>query len=74
MARIEIELSEEGSQKLCLLKKANIGQPIAIVVENRIVAMPMVMAAVADGLVRIAGGFPEDETNRMIEVLPKEQL
>ena len=64
---VNLKLTEEGSQKLYMLTKANIGKPIAIVIENQIVAMPMVMAAVADGRVSIAGGFSEEEIDRIIE-------
>lgn len=70
---IEIQLNEEGSQKLFLLTKANIGKPIAIVVGNQIVAMPMVMAGVVDGRVSIAGGYSEDAIDRMIEILKNEK-
>jgi len=69
---IELQLTEEGSQKLYLLTRANIGKPIAIVVENQIVAMPMVMAAVVEGRVNVAGGYDEDEIDRMIEILKEE--
>jgi len=72
-SEIELRLTEEGSQKLYLLTKANIGKPIAIVIENQIVALPMVMAGVVDGRVSIAGGYSEDEIDRMIEVLKNEQ-
>jgi len=70
---IELELTEEGAKKFYLLTRANIGRPIAIVVENHIVSMPMVMAAIAEGRVSIAGGFPEDEIDRIIEILKEEQ-
>lgn len=70
---IELKLTEEGSRKLYVLTKANIGKPIAIVVENRIVAMPMVVATVVEGLISIAGGFPEDEIERIIDILREEQ-
>jgi len=70
---IEMELNEEGSRKLYLLTKANIGKPVAFVVENQIVALPMVMAGVVDGRVSIAGGYSDDEIDGMIEILKKEQ-
>ena len=42
-------------------------------VENRIVAMPKVMAAVVEGQVSLAGGFPEDEIERIIDILREGQ-
>ncbi len=72
---IEIDLifTEEGSRNLYLLTKANIGKPIALVIENQIIYMPMVMAGVVGGKVSICGGYSEKEIDRMIETLKKEQ-
>jgi preprotein translocase subunit SecD len=70
---VELRLTEEGSHKLYLLTKANIGKPIAVVIENQIVALPMVMTGVVDGRVSIAGGYSDDEIDSIIEVLKKGQ-
>jgi preprotein translocase subunit SecD len=72
-SELELQLTEEGTRKLYLLTKANIGHPIAFVVENQIVAMPMVMAAVVNGRASIAGGYPEEELDRIIEILKEGQ-
>ncbi len=70
---IEVKLNEKGSEKLFLLTKENIGKPVAFVVESKIIAMPMVMAATVDGEFFIAGGFPEDEIERIIDILKEAQ-
>ena len=72
---IEIDLifTEEGSRNLYLLTKANIGKPIALVIENQIIYMPMVTAGVVGGKVSICVGYSEKEIDRMIETLKKEQ-
>lgn len=72
-AEIILILTEEGSQKFFLLTKANIARPIAIVIENRIVLMPTVSAAIKGGRVSISGDFSEEEIDRMIESLIDEQ-
>jgi preprotein translocase subunit SecD len=72
-SEIEVELTEEGSRKFYLLTKENLGKPIAMVVENNIVAMPMVMAAIVGGRFYIAGGYSEDEIDKMIEILKEGQ-
>jgi hypothetical protein len=70
---IEVKLNEKGSEKLFLLTKENIGKPVAFVVGSKIIAMPMVKAATVDGRFFIAGGFPEDEIERIIYILKEEQ-
>lgn len=72
-AEISLVLTEEGSQKFYLLTRANIAKQIAIVIENRIVLMPTVNAAITGGRVSIAGDFSEEEIDRMIEILMDEQ-
>ncbi len=72
-AEISLVLTEEGSQKFYLLTRANIAKQIAIVIDNRIVLMPTVSAAITGGRVSIAGDFSEEEIDRMIESLMNEQ-
>ncbi len=71
-AKIELELTQEGARKFHMLTKENIGKPIAIVVDNQKVGMPMVMAAIVEGRVSIAGGYAEDEIDRLIKILKEE--
>ena len=70
---IKLMLTDEGSQKFFQLTKDNLGRPIAIVIENHIVALPTVQSVITDGQVSISGQYSENEIDRMIEILKKEQ-
>jgi hypothetical protein len=70
---IKLLLTEEGSQKFYQLTKANSGRPIAIVIENQIVALPTVQSVITSGQVSISGNYSENEIDRMIEILKKER-
>lgn len=70
---IEVKLNERGSEKLYLLTKENIGKPVAFVVESKIIAMPIVRAATVDGEFFIAIGFPEDDIDKIINILKEGQ-
>jgi hypothetical protein len=66
---IDIVLTEEGSQKFYQLTAENIGKPVAIVIENMVVTMPMVQAAILGGKINITGDFTEKEIDSMIKKL-----
>lgn len=63
---ISIVLTKEGAQKLFVLTKENIGNPIAIVVANHIVSMPTVLEEIIGGEVSISGNFSEQEIDDMV--------
>lgn len=66
---ISIVLTKEGARKFYLLTKENIGKPIAIVIENQIVSLPIVNSEIMGGKVSISGDFSDKEIDRMIEKL-----
>ena len=66
---MSIVFTKEGAQKFYLLTKKNIGKPIAIVIENHIVSMPIVQSEIIGGKAWISGDFSENDINRMIERL-----
>jgi len=66
---ISIVLTKEGARKFYLLTKENIGKPIAIVIDKKIVSIPKVQTAIMGGKVSISGDFSEKEIDKMIEKL-----
>jgi hypothetical protein len=69
---ISIVLTKEGARKFYLLTKENIGKPIAIVIDNKIVSIPKVQTEIMGGKVSISGDFSEKEIDKMIEKLKRE--
>ncbi len=66
---ISIVLTKEGARKFYLLTKENIGKPIAIVIDKKIVSIPKVITEIVGGRVSISGDFSEKEIDEMIEKL-----
>jgi preprotein translocase subunit SecD len=66
---ISIVLTKEGARKFYLLTKENIGKPIAIVIDKKIVSIPKVQSEIMGGKVSISGDFSEKEIDKMIEKL-----
>ena len=66
---ISIVLTDDGARKFYLLTKENIGKPIAIVIDNKIVSIPKVQSEIIGGKVKISGDFSENEIDKMIKKL-----
>ena len=66
---ISIVLTKEGARKFYLLTKENIGKPIAIVIDKKIVSIPKVQTEIMGGKVSISGDFSEIEIDKMIDKL-----
>lgn len=66
---ISIVLTKEGARKFYLLTKENIGKPIAIVIDKKIVSIPKVQTEIMGGKVSVSGDFSEKEIDKMIEKL-----
>jgi len=69
---ISIVLTKDGARKFYLLTKDNIGKPIAIVIDNKIVSIPTVQTEITGGKVSISGDFSEIEVENMIRKLKRE--
>ena len=69
---ISIVLTKDGARKFYLLTKENIGKPIAIVIDKKIISIPIVQSEIMGGKVSISGDFSEKEIDSMIEKLKKE--
>lgn len=66
---VTINFTKEGANKFYILTKENIGKPIAIVIENRIVSMPIVVSEIMGGKASISGDFSEEEIDEMVRIL-----
>lgn len=69
IGHIEISLNKKGAKIFHALTKENIGKPIAIVIEKHIVSLPTVNSPISGGKMDITGSFPNEEIDRLIEIL-----
>lgn len=68
---LNLVFTKEGSQKLSLFTKENIGKSIAIVIDNQIISLPKVYGIIMEGKVEINGDFSEEKLDIMIQKLKK---
>ncbi len=68
---IRLELSEVGTKKLADLSKANIGNPLAIVINKEIIWAPVISTEIPNGKLNITGNFTETEIDTIISKLTK---
>jgi preprotein translocase subunit SecD len=61
---VEVELTKEGRQKLARVTKAHQGKPLAILVDGKVVAAPIVRDEIT-GDARISGSFSKEEAERI---------
>lgn len=62
---VQITFTDEGTKLFGELTRANIGAPIAIVLDGQIVSAPIVQTAITDGVAIITGGFSVDEAKQL---------
>jgi preprotein translocase subunit SecD len=65
---VEFSLNPEGAEKFSNLTGSNIGKPLAIVLDGRIVSAPRINARIRDSGI-IEGGFTEDSAQDLATVL-----
>ena len=56
-----ITFTKEGSKIFYQLTKKNLGKPIAIVIDRKIIAMPLVQEPISDGKANLGGNFSKEE-------------
>lgn len=54
---VSIQFTDEGSKKFETLTEKNIGQPLAIVIDNAIISAPIVQEKISGGAAQISGDF-----------------
>lgn len=64
---IDITLNKEGAIKFKKLTENNIGKPIAIVLNKKIVSAPNVVNEIPNGRIQISGNFTEKEVDELME-------
>ena len=62
---VELTLTETGREKFAQLTADNVGKRMGIVVDGKLVIVPMIQAPMLDGKAVIDGNFSEQETNRI---------
>lgn len=66
---IAIEFNRKGSNDLARATEANIGKPLAISLDDRIISAPVVNEAIKDGICVINGNFSVQEARDWVDVL-----
>lgn len=62
---VAIEFSPDGAKKFSEITAKNIGKPLAIFLDERLVTAPIVQTAITDGRAVISGGFTPDEAKKL---------
>lgn len=66
---IQITFTKAGAHKLKQLAAANTGKPIAIVVNKKVIAMPVIVSADMGNPINIEGGFSLEEARTIADLL-----
>ncbi|MDR2146945.1 MAG: DUF2059 domain-containing protein [Tannerella sp.] len=69
MAVINIQLTEEGTEKFKVLTEKNIGKRIAIILDKKIVSAPVVTGVIAEGKIQISGMGTLQEMDEIVDML-----
>lgn len=67
--KIDILFSKEGARKFQQITRDNIGQPLPIVINKRIISMPTINCEIMGGRASIIGNFTENEVDEIIKKL-----
>lgn len=66
---VSFTLTSVGGKKFYELTQDNIGKPLAIVLDGKVVSAPIINQAISDGSGRITGSFTVDETKELSTML-----
>jgi preprotein translocase subunit SecD len=61
---VDVELTKEGRRKLARLTKEHQGKPLAVLIDGKVIAAPVVRDEI-DGNARISGNFTKEEAERI---------
>jgi preprotein translocase subunit SecD len=67
---VKVTLSIQGSQKMIGLSRARIGKPLAILIDGKVISVPIVISEISDR-VDISGAFTKEEAERIAQKLTK---
>ena len=66
---VNVEFDEKGAKRFAVLTTANVGSPMAIVLDDEIISMPIIAEPIVGGQVQISGGFTQDAANELAIML-----
>ncbi len=64
---VDIEFNSDGAQIFADLTKKNVGQPLAIFLDNNLIEMPTVREEITGGKAQISGDFTLDTARQLVE-------
>jgi preprotein translocase subunit SecD len=64
-AVIDVRLTEDGAKKLAKLTANHVGQPLAIMLDGKVLAAPVVRDPITGGKALITGNFTKEEAARI---------
>lgn len=62
---VELTLTQTGREKFAQLTQEHLGRLMGIVVDGKLVIVPMIKAPILDGIAVIDGNFSAEEANRI---------
>lgn len=62
---VAFELTSEGARTFADFTSANVGQPLAIVLDKRVISAPSISVPITDGAGVITGNFTSEEANSL---------
>lgn len=72
--QVEMKMNNSGTRIWGEMTKANIGKPIAIVLDNIVYSAPNVRTAIENGVSSISGGFTTEEAQDLANILKAGKL
>jgi len=70
---VGILFTEDGALKQARLTKSHVGENVAIMIDNRIISMPKIIAEITGGRAMISGNFTEEEAGSIAKGLSGDQ-
>lgn len=62
---VDLEFTPEGAKKFAALTEANVGRPLAIFLDDRLLTAPVVNEPILDGRAVISGNFTADQATQL---------
>lgn len=72
--QVEMKMNNSGTRIWGDMTKANVGKPIAIVLDNIVYSAPNVRTAIENGISSISGGFTTEEAQDLANILKAGKL
>lgn len=62
---VRLEFNDEGKKLFSDITSANVGKPVAIILDGQVISAPTVQTAITDGVAIISGNFTVDEARQL---------